>query len=83
MKGGYNGVRERNGDLCPVCQRKYDRYIPADDDMTIDPDSPGRRVCISVNHAAHASGGYVHFNDLMDDDSADNIPQNRSKTTRQ
>lgn len=59
MRGGYNGVRERNGDRC-TCGHKYDRYVPADDDFEPN-DTDVERICIVVNDAGYASGGYVHF----------------------
>lgn len=59
MNGGYNGLKRRNDDPCPVCRESYDRYIPADSSMNLE--DAASHVCISVNNGAYASGGYVHY----------------------
>lgn len=62
MKGGYDGVSERNDDGCPICGESYDRYIPADSDF--EPDKTADRLCVAVSYGNYANGLYIHLETL-------------------
>lgn len=78
MKGGYNGVEERNDHECPVCGRSYQRYIPADSDL--EPEYNVGRLCVVVNYGNHSPGGYIHFEGV---EPPTNNAQTRSSEARQ